>query len=420
MTDPLFATMDIGSGPRDPGLVGLLADKEISEEQSRRVSAFVRGVDPSLAARYASLVKEGHPEAEESVLFLTELAVRTLEKLGYNWVFDLEWPRTEMVDWESADVGGLTRSEEWQRSYGYRFWKPSGISAQITYKNSDRHVDELKRVARFAKKEIRFPITDPHCEVRANDNLYYYGRELSSGRSEVLASLAADHEATLEFARSVTLNRVRALSENAPPGKTIAVQYDNFIVAGEEKEFDRPLLAKQGLSAPSYIEALKEITPSLPNVRYFIHNCLQDYSLYVPYLLEVPRLEKFCLEMSSHDTERLGTTDEERRGPGFESLKQFKEYGLRKGQVVGVGVASTYEGAVQPAPELVRDRILYAVKVLEDPWKVQPVLDCGLRNLSLSTMWEIGLSVHRGRDMALQVVGKEQGIDVTPYLTGGS
>lgn len=420
MNDPLFATMDIGSGPRDPSLVGLLAGTAMTEEQIERASSFISKVDGAMVRKYLALAKSGFPQRKEAAeLFLTELAVRTLEKLGYNWAFDLEWPRTEMVDWEAADVGGIVKSDEWQRSYGYRFWKPSGISGQIAYKSSERHVAELGLVSRFASREVRFPITDPHCEVRANDNLYYYGKELTSGKDEVMASLTADHEATLEFARRVTLERVKAISRNSR-GKTVAIQFDNFIVAGEEKEFDKGLLARQGLAAPSYVEALKEITPSLPCIRYFIHNCLQDYSLYVPYLLDVPRLEKFCFEMSSHDTERLGTTEDERRGPGFESLKLFKEYGLRRGQVVGVGVASTYEGAVPPPPELVRDRILYAVKILGDPWRVQPVLDCGLRNLSLETMWEIGVNVHKGRDMALRVVGSEHGIDVTPYLTGGA
>ncbi len=421
MRDPLLCTMDIGSGPRDPGLVGLLTAKDISQEQIDRVSSFIAKVDRSLLKRYLALCRTGFPQRKaDAELFLTQLAVLALEKMGYNWVFDLEWPRTEMVDWEAADVGGIVKSDEWQHSYGYRFWRPSEIGGEIAYKDSDRHVEELERVVGFASKEIRFPITDPHCEIHANDNLFYYGRALRKERDLALASLLADHEATMEFARRVTLERVRQLSRHAPAGKTVAVQYDNFIVAGERREFDRSFLRRQGLRVPSYIEALKEITPALPNVRYFIHNCLQDYSLYVQHLIDVPNLQKFCLEMSSHDTEKLGVTDNERVGPGFESLKLFREYGLRKGQVVGVGVASTYEGATPPRPELVRDRILYAVKLLGDPWKVQPVLDCGQRNLSLQTMWEIGRNVHQGRDLALQAIAKEEGIDVAPYLTGGS
>jgi len=419
LTDPLFPTMDIGSGPRDPGLVGLLTSKEIAPDQVARVEAFISKVGPGLVERYRKLAALPAPERKGTEEFLTELAVVALDRMGYHWSFDLEWPRTEMVDWEAADVGGFSKSDEWQHSYGFRFWKPSEVAGEISYNGSQRHVEELARVSKYSSKEVRFPITDPHCEIRANDNLYYYGRALGAERDEVLASLQADHEATMEFARKVSLQRVKELS-NHLQGKTVAVQYDNFIVAGEEKEFDKGLLKRQKLDAPSYIEALREITPNLPNVRYFIHNCLQDYSLYVPYLLEVPRLEKFCFEMSSHDTDRLGTTSDVRVGPGFESLKAFKEYGIRKGQAVGVGVASTYEGATAPDPEIVRDRILYAVEVLDDPWKVQPVLDCGQRNLSLQTMWEIGVAVHKGRDLALQAIGKRDGIDVTPYLTGGA
>ncbi len=420
MTDPLFCTMDIGSGPRDPGLMNLLTGKPIDEAQARRAESFIRLVDPGLAEPYGDLIRAPFPQrAEAAKDFLTRLAVEALGALGFNWSFDLEWPRTEMVDWERADVGGFEKSENWQHSYGYRFWKPSEIARPFEYTSSDRHVEEYLRVAKFAKKEVRFPITDAHCEVHANDNLYYYGKWLRKERDEVLASLKADHDATMEFSREVTVKRVKELARRVPAGSTLAIQHDNFIVTCEEREYDPGVMKKLGFDAPSFIQSLREITPSIPGVRYFIHNCLQDYSLYAKYLVEVPNVDKFCLEMSSHDTELLGTTDEVRKGPGFESLKVFKECGLRKNQVVGVGVASTYEGATPPDPELVRDRILYAVKVLGDPWKVQPVLDCGQRNLSLQAMWDIGVAVHRGRDLALRAVAKDYGIDVAPFLTGG-
>ena len=421
MTDPLLCTMDIGSGPRDPGLINLLANRPIDQEQRERVLSFIKLAAPGLQKRYAEIVNSPFPQRLEPAKdFLTQLAVETLEGLGYNWVFDMEWPRTEMVDWERADVGGFAKSENWQHSYGYRFWKPSEITSPFSYVNSERHVEELERVAKFAKKEIRFPITDAHCEVHANDNLYYYGKWLSKEKDQVLASLKADHEATMEFGREVTIRRVRELAKHVPKGSKVAIQYDNFIVTCDEREYDPAALKKQGFEEPSFIQSLRDITPSIPGVRYFIHNCLQDYSLYVRWLVEVPNVEKFCLEMSSHDTDSLGTTDSVRRGPGFDSLKLFREYGLRKNQVVGVGVASTYEGATPPRPELVRDRILYAVKILDDPWKVQPVLDCGQRNLSLQTVYDISVNVHRGRDLALKVLGKDYGIDVTPFLTPDS
>jgi methionine synthase II (cobalamin-independent) len=418
MKDPLLATMDIGSGPRDPGLLNLLRDQVITGEEIERVTSFIKLIDSSLLPQYSTLVKEVFPGRAERVKdFLTELAIKTLHTLGYHWSFDFEWPRTEMVDWERADVRGFKKSDNWQHSYGYRFWKPSEIVDQIEYTNSERHIEELGRIQKFAKRQIGFPISDAHCEIHANDNPFYYGRWLEKERDELLASFFADHEATMEFARKVTLNRVRELSEHSLDGQEIAVQLDNFVVTCEEREFDREILRRMKFDLPSFIQALKESTPSYPNVRYFIHNCLQDYSLYVPYLLEVPNIEKFCLEMSSHDSDELGTTDEKRRGQGFRSLKLFKEYGLGKNQVVGVGVASTYEGAKPPAPELVRDRILYAVKVLDDPWKVQPVLDCGQRNLDLRTIYEIGINVHKGRDLALAEIGKNHGIDVEPSLT---
>ena len=152
MNDPLLCTMDIGSGPRDPGLINLLTPKPIDAEQRERVVSFVRLVAPELERRYLELAGSPFPgRLDPAKDFLTQLAVETLQGLGYNWVFDMEWPRTEMVDWERADVKGFAKSESWQHSYGFRIWKPSEFTSPFAYSDSRRHIEELERVARFAR-----------------------------------------------------------------------------------------------------------------------------------------------------------------------------------------------------------------------------------------------------------------------------
>jgi 5-methyltetrahydropteroyltriglutamate--homocysteine methyltransferase len=89
------------------------------------------------------------------------------------------------------------------------------------------------------------------------------------------------------------------------------------------------------------------------------------------------------LEFANRDSRELGTKDEDR--PGYaDTLALFKDYGYPG---VGLGVLDIHSDFVEPA-ELVRDRVLYAAKVLDDPERIQVNPDCGLRTRSWDVVYE--------------------------------
>ncbi len=436
MRERLLSTRDIGSGPRDPAILGLMRPAPLTREQISRAIDFLENVEslparaygarveravPSLAEEYAEMASRSYPERlRGGADLVVKIGVTTLHNLGFARAWNLEWTRSEMVEWERADVGGFKKSENWQHSYGTRFWKPSEIIGEITYTGSSaRHAEEVARVQRFAVDRIRVPVTDPHCVVHANDNLFYYGLQLGLGESELLAGIKGDHAAGVDFARRVSRDRVRSIAAQARDGEVIDVQWDNFIVAAEKKEYERDIIKRMGLTVPSYVELLKEVTEPRSNVEYSSHNCLQPYHLYVPYLpLELPRISRFHYEISTHDTEKLGLTSEQRTGQGWDAVRLLKEHGLGRQQKIVVDAASTYEGATPPAPELVRDRILYPILVLGyAPEQVEVAPACGQRNLSLPMMLRIGVNIHLGRDLALRRLERDYGVDAEPHLT---
>ena len=91
-----------------------------------------------------------------------------------------------------------------------------------------------------------------------------------------------------------------------------------------------------------------------------------------PAVLELEDCLELQLEFANRDSRELGTRDEDR--PGYaDTLHLFKEHGYPG---VGLGVLDIHSDFVEPA-ELVRDRILFAVSVLDDPGRIQ--VNPGLR-----------------------------------------
>ena len=66
---------------------------------------------------------------------------------------------------------------------------------------------------------------------------------------------------------------------------------------------------------------------------------------------------------------------------------------------MGLGVLDIHSDFVEP-PELVRDRILYALDVLGDPERIQVNPDCGLRTRSWDVVYDKLASMVAGSRLA--------------------
>ena len=72
---------------------------------------------------------------------------------------------------------------------------------------------------------------------------------------------------------------------------------------------------------------------------------------------------------------------------------------------MGLGVLDIHSDFVEPA-ELVRDRILYAVKVIDDPARIQVNPDCGLRTRSWDVVYDKLATMVQGTRLAEDVLNK--------------
>ncbi len=410
MPTRLFPTQEIGSLPRDRAFLNLIKRQPVTLEQKVSALSWGQLIGIEDLPKYKQAVwnlstgEDKELAREFGILF----AIRFIEHLGYDRVWNGEWPRTEMYDYDVEHVGGFRRLG-WQESYDGRRYMKRALTAPIEYRDSEYYVEEYSFVQDHAKRQVKIPITDPHTIQTWSADHYHLPRYLTQENDWILARLKAAREFTLDYARKITVNHIRRIAKERKDNTPVIIQLDGPAAVTQKNEYERKLLKRAGFSLPIYVEMLNETTPPIDGINYHVHSCLNHYRLWLPYLLEVKSIEQFSIETANGDSDQPGTTEKERIGRGFEFIRLAKEHGFKKR--IGVGVASTFEGATPPKPEVVRDRILYAAKVLEDPEQVVATLDCGQRALDLQTAHQIGIAVNLGAQMARDAFEKMYGYD---------
>ena len=87
-------------------------------------------------------------------------------------------------------------------------------------------------------------------------------------------------------------------------------------------------------------------------------------------------------------------------GPAWSFV--FRDLSYRP--ILGLGVVDIHSDFIE-SPELVRDRILYAVDVFDDPHRIHVTPDCGLRTRS----WQVAFAKLRnmvaGTELARNALG---------------
>ena len=113
------------------------------------------------------------------------------------------------------------------------------------------------------------------------------------------------------------------------------------------------------------------------------HLCFSDYDLFFPAIEGMSGCRQFCVGFANYDSRELGTSGADR--PGYEVISRFRD--LPYDPILGLGVLDIHTDFVE-SPELVRDRILYAVEVFGDPARIHVCPDCGLRTRSWDIAYE--------------------------------
>src|SRR5207249_1759308 len=86
------------------------------------------------------------------------------------------------------------------------------------------------------------------------------------------------------------------------------------------------------------------------------HLCFSDYNLFFPAIERMEHCQQYAVGFANYDSRELGTSDEAR--PGYQVIKKFRD--LTYKPALGLGVLDIHSDFIE-SPELVRDRVLYAV-----------------------------------------------------------
>src|SRR2546426_938131 len=183
------------------------------------------------------------------------------------------------------------------------------------------------------------------------------------------------------------------------------------------QQIDEPALTTHPERAEleMFVEAWNETVKGF-NCKFSDHTCYPNevgYRLLAEYTPELEKCSQLTLEFANRDSPELGIDGGAREG--YQALRYFVDNGYDGEFGIGAihvhdytGVAPKQSGLVSgrdiiESPELVRDRVLYASKIVGDPAKIWVNPDCGLRTRT----WDVALAKLTNLSKGTELARKE-------------
>lgn len=356
MTGVRFRTREIGSLAKPSWRVKAVAGSPLADSDVDDAARWGRRLDLDGHERLLDVLRTGEldaPARAEVVDWSARYGLALLERAGLDVVYDGEQRRSEMYDHAVRQATGFERRGS-VRAFDDKYFTKAAVVAPPKLESSD--VPELQFVEAHASRTVKVPLTGPYTIVDWSYDEHY-------------ARSADQPEARRAFVRDVAERLVRA---NA------------VVLAGAGADWiqvDEPAAAAKPHETPLMVDAVNRALRGL-GVRRSVHVCFSDYRSLWPAVLELEHCHELQLEFANRDSHELGTRAEDR--PGYaDVLRLFRTPGSPG---VGLGVVDVHTNVVEPA-ELVRDRILFATRVLE-PERIEVNPDCGLRTRTWDVAYE--------------------------------
>ena len=371
MENRLFPTQEIGSLPKAPWLLTYLRDKKIEQSGLDDLTKWSRASSFEEESEVRSILSS--PRNSKSQERLRELAsifaIRYLESTGLDFVYDGEQNRIEMYEHPVRNSYGFEFYGH-VRSFDSRYYRKAACVEKARFREA-YHLEEFRLVKQHAKRRIKVPITGPYTIAEWSFNEYYQQR-----RSKDIADLKklkfeAKRDFVIDVAKEIISPNLKALVD----------------AGAEWIQVDEPALTTKPEEVPLFVDAFNECTDGI-GCKLSLHVCFSDYRLLYPHILELKNCSQLALEFAN----RAGD-----RGGAYDQLKLLNEFGDER--EIGLGVADVHVDRVE-SPELVRDRIEYASKILGDPERIFVNPDCGLRTRSWDVAYAKLFNISRGAEMA--------------------
>jgi 5-methyltetrahydropteroyltriglutamate--homocysteine methyltransferase len=357
-----FLTREIGSLGKPSWRVKAFAGRPLDESDFESAESWGRRLDVEGHEALVEALRAGSLSLPEIDDWAAIYAIRLLEKVELDVVYDGEQKRTEMYDHVAAFAGGF-EPRGIVRSFDNKYYAKAAVVEPPSV-DGPQDVEEFEFVSAHTDRVVKVPLTGAYTmEDWSYDE--HYGHKGGLG-----ASAEHRYDARRRFVHDVAVNVIRP-------------NVEGLVAAGAEWiQIDEPAAATKPNEVPLVVEGFNEATRGV-EAKKSMHICFSDYGALWPAVLELEDCLELQLEFANRDSRELGTKDEDR--PGYaDTLALFRQHGYPG---VGLGVLDIHSDFVEPA-ELVRDRVVYAAEVLGDPERIQVNPDCGLRTRSWDVVYE--------------------------------
>lgn len=371
MTTKLFPVQEIGSLPKAPWLLKYLRGEETDSRELDELAKWskISGFESQSQVR-SILSSPKTTGGEERLRELASIfAIRFLESSGLDVVYDGEQNRIEMYEHAVRNSDGF-RFYGNVRSFDNRYYRKAAAVDKVRFREA-YHLNEFRLVKAHAKRRIKVPITGPYTIAEWSFNEYYQQARRRDFDDLQKLKFEAKRDFVLDVANEIIAPNLKAL-----------------VGAGAEWiQVDEPALTTKPDEVPFFVQAFNKCTEGI-RCKLSLHVCFSNYRLLYPHIMDLKNCSQLALEFANRADEQ---------GGAYEQLKLLNEFGDER--EVGLGVADVHVDAVE-SPELVRDRIEYASKILGNPERIYVNPDCGLRTRS----WEVAhaklSNISKGAELA--------------------
>jgi len=328
----------------------------------------------------------------------TVYGLRLFEKAGLdNNGVGGEQQRVEMYEHVVKSVEGMEFLGH-VHSFDYKYFKKAVASSEIRRKHPI-YLREFLDAKKHSRSPIKVPITGPYTLVDWSFNEYYLRKNQNPSPKQ------RKQEARREFLLNMIEKVVRPEIRDLVDAGASWIQIDEPAVTTHPEPFEMQL----------FVEAWNETVRGF-SCKFSNHTCYPSeigYRVLADYAPKLEKCSQLALEFANRDVPRLGI--EENARSGYIALQRFVENGFDGEFGVGAVHVHDFDGTADPAagqvvgrdvlesPELVRDRVVFASKIIGDASKVWVNPDCGLRTRT----WDVALSkltsVAKGADLAREV-----------------
>src|ERR1700730_6317180 len=390
----VFPLQEIGSIAK-PGwrVKGVSNETKITEKEIEEAENWGKRLDvpdyPKLVTLLKDRSRSTNPTTQKEKNLIRDFSVlyvlSMFEKAALDRVYSGEQWRVEMYEHLVRNIQGFKLLGS-VHSFDFKYFTKGAIVGPPAFEHTI-HLEEFDFVKAHTRREIKIPITGPYTVVDWSFNEYYETQAREKGGAKRIDLRKTYFEARrnfiLDLVKKALRPEVELLIRNG--AKWIQIDEPAITTRPDDEEMDL------------FVDAINALTSGFSGCTFSLHNCYSDYKLLARYSVDLKDISQLALEFANRDSTDLGIDKKTR--PGYLDLKYFEKEGYEGGFGLGVthvhdysgkpGKGATIEGrSVIESPKLVRDRILYAAKLLRDPSRISVNPDCGLRTRTWDVTYE--------------------------------